>query len=411
MPRLLMLVPTATYRAAAFVRAARRIEADVTVAFEKPSSLADLLPTDLITLDFDQPERCAAQMKTFADSHPIDAVIGVDDRVTVTAAVIADRLSLLHNPVDAAHAARNKHTMRKRLAEADVSVPRFRVVRTDASPTRAAAETTFPCVLKPLMMAASRGVVRADTPEEFARAFRMIVDIVRASGSPRDPESRDYLLVEEYVPGWEVAVEGILTNGSLHVFAIFDKPDPLVGPYFPETIYVTPSRLPGTMQRRLEAMTQSATRALGLRHGPIHAELRGEGDTLWFIEVAARSIGGYCSKVLRFSGDLSLEDVILRHALEPESRLPDRDQRASGVMMLQAPRPGRFVEARGVDAATRLPGIDEVIISSHAGERLNPLPQGFLYLGFIFARGASAEAVEASLRAAEKTLEFVIDPS
>jgi biotin carboxylase len=406
-----MLVPTATYRAAAFVRAARTLQLDVTIATDHPSSLATLLPNDLITLDFADPESCTAAAEAFAKSHPVDAVVGIDDQVTVAAAAIGARLSLTHNPVDAARAARNKHTMRTRLAAAGVSVPRFRAVAIAENPSRVARETSYPCVLKPLTMAASRGVIRADTPAEFVHAFDQVSEILRTADVPGDVEGREYLLVEEYVPGWEVAVEGILTSGRLRVFAIFDKPDPLVGPYFPETIYVTPSRLPGAVRERIEATTQAATRALGLRHGPIHAELRGEGDRLWFIEVAARSIGGYCSKVLRFSGALSLEDVILRHALAPDALLPEREDTAAGVMMLQAPRAGRFVETKGLDEAARLPGIEEIIVSSHAGERVTPLPEGFLYLGFIFARGTSAGAVESALRAAAQRLDFVIEPA
>ena len=409
MPRLLILVPTASYRAGAFVRAAQQLEVDITLASEKPSSLSQYHPTDLITLDFDDPQQSAAAMKVFVESHPINAVVGVDDQVTVAASAIAAHLKLPHNPVESAHTTRNKLEMRTRLSNAGVSVPRFQAISVIEEPRAAADTTDYPVVLKPLMMAASRGVIRADTPDAFVAAFQKIAEIIVASDAPTDSASRNSILVEQYVPGWEVAVEGILTNGRLNVFAIFDKPDPLQGPYFPETIYVTPSRLPRATQTAIEAMTQAAVNAIGLRHGPIHAEIRGVDNHLWFIEIAARSIGGYCSKVLRFEGEYSLEDVIVRHALDPEFTLPDRLQEAAGVMMLQAPRSGRFKEALGLDDARNTPRVDEVIISAHTGQTLIPLPEGFLYLGFIFARAESPEKVEAALRAAYNELEFVIE--
>ena len=214
MSRLLLLVPTVSYRAAAFVRAAQRLDIDITLASEKPSSLREFHPVDLITLDFDDPDGCAVRMKAFAATNPIDAVVGVDDQVTVAAAAIAKGLGLPHNPVDAAHAARNKHTMRTRLARASVPQPNFRAVAIDQDPEGASHQTAYPSVLKPLMMAASRWVIRVNTPREFVLAFRRIADVVTAADAPNDDESRRHLLVEEYVPGWEVAVEGMLTNGQ-----------------------------------------------------------------------------------------------------------------------------------------------------------------------------------------------------
>lgn len=402
MPRLLLLVPTASYRAGAFVDAARRLDLDVTIASEEPSTLASFVPADLIKLDFSDPRTCARYMKAFARDHPIDAVVGVDDQVTVVAAAIGESLGLAHNPVAAAEATRNKHTMRVALRAAGVPVPRFRLAGAGGGPA-AAAVARYPCVIKPLAMAASRGVIRADNPADFIGAFERVAAIVSESdASPRN------LLIEDYIPGWEVAVEGILSDGELHVLTIFDKPDPLEGPYFPETIYTTPSRLPQSTQRRIESLTVAAIHALGLRHGPIHAEIRGDGDALCFIEVAARSIGGYCSRVFRFEGELTLEDVILLHALDPRYAVPPREHRAAGVMMMQAPRRGVFRRARGLDAARAVPGIDEVILSAHAGQTLSPLPEGFLYLGFLFARGDSPDEVEKTLRRATSHIELDI---
>jgi biotin carboxylase len=407
--RLLLLVPTATYRARAFLDAAQRLDIDITIASEEPSSLAEFHPSGLLTLDFDDPPACACDIAAFAREHPIHAVVGVDDQVTVAAAAIGQALALPHNPIAAAGATRNKHLLRKALAAGGVPSPGFRVLALDSDATQVAADVAYPCVLKPLMMAASRGVVRANNPTEFVKAFENIRKIVAMPDAPQGEESRTSLLVETYVPGWEVAVEGIVTDGELHVFTIFDKPDPLEGPYFAETIYVSPSRLPAAAQQRIIATTQAGITALGLQHGPIHAELRGEGDALWLIEIAARSIGGYCSKVLRFQGGLSLEDVIVRHALRMNDGHIPLEPGATGVMMLQAPRPGRFSGVEGADSARAVPGIDEFVLSAWVGQQLSPLPEGFLYVGFIFARAGTPEAVEEALRQAHSNLNFLID--
>jgi biotin carboxylase len=407
--RLLLLVPTTTYRAGAFVRAAQRLDIDLTLVSEEPSALEEYQPVALVSLDFTNLDAAAERMRDFAREHPIHAVLAVDDQVTVAAAVISAAVDLPHNPVDAVAATRNKHAMRDRLSARGVPQPGYRLHSVDDDAATVAADMRYPCVIKPLMMSASRGVIRANSPREFADAFAKVITIIAAPDAPDDEMSQRHILIEDYVPGWEVAVEGILTDGELHVFAIFDKPDPLEGPYFPETIYVTPSRLPRAVQSRIVDVTCDAARAIGLVHGPIHAELRGSNDDLWFIEIAARSIGGYCSRVLHFHGDLSLEDVIVRHALGQLPSLPERERAAAGVMMLQAPHRGVFKEARGLEHAKATPNVDEIIISAHPDQSLSPLPEGFLYVGFLFARGATPAAVEDALREAHARLDIVIE--
>lgn len=415
MKRLLLLIPTATYRAGAFVDAARRLDANLTVASEEPSSLQELVPQDLMTLDFSDPDACADDVERFARDERIDAVVGVDDQVTVATATISKRLHLPHNPITAVEATRDKHEMRRVLRNAGVPVPDFQLVPLDRDPREASEHVTYPCVLKPLNMSASRGVIRANSPDEFIEAFQQIAGIVRGVGdSPASPTSPaptalNHLLVEDYVQGWEVAVEGILTDGRLHVFTIFDKPDPMEGPYFAETIYVTPSRLAGEVQKRIVAMTHRATNALGLRHGPVHAELRGNDTSLSFLEVAARSIGGHCSKVLRFEHDESLEDVIIRHAMNPRRPMPELADPAASVMMIQAPFAGTFRGIDGIGAARDVPGIDDIVVSARPGQKLVPLPEGFLYVGFLFARGKSPEVAEATIREAFSKLTFEIE--
>lgn len=411
MPRLLLLIPNATYRASAFVKAAQKLDIDISIATDQPNALSKFHPVELLTLDFTLPARCATDIKHFASRHGVDAVVPVDDQVTIAAAAIGSALGLPHNPVDATYAARNKHEMKRRLTEDGVPTPRYRLFSVDDDPTGAAAQAMYPCVLKPIMMAASRGVIRADTPGEFVDAFQRVTTIIQRPDAPPAHESRTCVLVEEYVDGWEVAVEGMLTEGDLHILAVFDKPDPLVGPHFPETLYVTPSRLPPDVLRRIEQVTRSAIRAIGLRHGPVHAELRGSGDHIWFIEAAARSIGGYCSRALRFEGGLGLEDLIIGHALSPQHPPPARESSAAGVLMMQAPTRGIFREARGLEEARAIPGIDEVIMTAHPHQVMDPLPEGFLYVGFVFASGNTPEDVETALRRADRTIELCFDDS
>src|SRR5947207_6052320 len=297
-PRLLLLLPTATYRTAAFVEAARRVGVDLTVASERPSTFQDANPGGLVTLDLSDPDRAAAEAQAFAQEHPLQGVVGVDDDTAVVAAAIAGTLGLRGNSVAAARVARDKHEQRTLLAAAGVPVPRFTRYGVDDDPRRLAAGVSYPCVLKPLRLAASRGVIRADTPEQFVAAFERVKRILRDAGCVGShasriphPASRS-ILVEDFVPGREYALEGLLIAGELRVLALFDKPDPLDGPYFEETIYVTPSRLPADQQRAVAACAERAAAALGLREGPVHAELRVNASGPWVIELAARPIGG-----------------------------------------------------------------------------------------------------------------------
>src|SRR5881394_771055 len=411
-PRLLLLLPTATYRTAAFVEAARRVGVDLTVASERPSTFQDANPGGLVTLDLSDPDRAAAEALAFAQEHPAAGGRGRGRRHGVVAAAIAGTLGLRGNSVAAARVARDKHEQRTLLAAAGVPVPRFTRYGVDDDPRRLAAGVSYPCVLKPLRLAASRGVIRADTPEAFVAAFERVRRIVEQAGCA----SRS-ILVEDFVPGCEYALEGLLVAGELRVLALFDKPDPLDGPYFEETIYVTPSRLPADQQRAVAACAERAAAALGLREGPVHAELRVNSSGPWVIELAARPIGGRCSGALRFEiretgkgkeETLSLEEIVIRHALGMNLPALEREPQASGVMMIPVPGAGVLREVRGVDAARRVPLVEEVVITAHPGQELVPWPEGARYPGFIFARGGTPDAVEAALRAAHARLHFVL---
>ena len=408
MARLLLLLPTRTYRTEAFVDAARALRIGLVCASERPSTLEHLAPDTLLTLDFAHPDRAAARVAEWSRERPLDAVVGVDDLTATVAAAIAATLGLRANPVAAVAAARNKYEMRQCLAAAGLRVPRFRRIRVADDPFTAARGVSFPCVLKPLALSASRGVIRANSVDQFIAAFRRIAAILRRDDVAVAGDATEFLLAEEYVPGVEVALEGLLVGGGLTTLALFDKPDPLEGPFFEETIYVTPSRLPAAVQEAIADATHRAAAALGLEDGPIHAEVRVNDDGPWVIELAARSIGGLCSRTLRFGTGMSLEELILRHALGWKIPSYDREQRAAGVMMIPIPRAGRLVAVRGKEAAEAVPDVEEVAITAHLGQEVIPLPEGWQYLGFIFARADAPDAVEKALRAAHAHLTFEI---
>jgi len=409
-PRVLLLLPTSTYRTTAFVEAARRLGAQLTVASERPSTFEAAQPDGLLTLDFQHPERAADAARRFATEHPIAGVVAVDDDTAVAQAAIAAALGLSGNPVAAARAARDKHQQRMLMSAAGVAVPQFSLQAIDADPRTLAATTRYPCVLKPLRLSASRGVIRANNPEEFVAAHTRLKRILAAPEFAGCGEWAEQFLVEDFVPGPEVALEGLLVSGRLHVLALFDKPDPLDGPFFEETIYVTPSRLPDAAQAAIAACAQEATRALGLVHGPIHAELRWNDHDAWLIELAARPIGGRCSAALRFGADVTLEETVIRHALGMELPALERETDAAGVMMIPVPGAGVLRDVHGIDAAKRVPLIESVEITAHRGQELVPLPEGARYPGFIFARGDSPKAVESALRAAHVKLRFELEP-
>jgi hypothetical protein len=276
---------------------------------------------------------------------------------------------------------------------------------------------SYPCVLKPLSLSASQGVVRANNREEFLAAAMRVRRLLKSPEvlATREP-NLDQMLVEGYIPGREVAVEGLLTDGVLRVLAIFEKPDPLEGPYFEETIYVTPSRLPESTQHAIEKYARDAVRALGLSHGPIHAEFRINDDGVWPLEVAPRPIGGLCARALRFSSDgasepIGLEELLVRHALELPGWNSRREPVASGVMMIPVPKSGILEGVAGEDAARSIPGITELAITARLHDAIAAWPEGSSYLGFLFARGSTPEKIEQALREAHEKLSFTITPS
>jgi formate-dependent phosphoribosylglycinamide formyltransferase (GAR transformylase) len=406
--RLLLLVPTTSYRISDFLDAAERLGIDVAVGSNERQVLELNSDGSTLSVDFRDLECGVARIVAYDADFPLVAIVGVDDETTLIAAKASQALSLPSNAPDSIEATANKHRFRTRLANSGLPAPRFFLVPVGDDPAPAARGSFYPAVLKPLALSASRGVIRANDPGEFTTAFQRISAILAKAESTGD--AAGHVLVEEYIPGAEVALEGLLDEGALTLLALFDKPDPLEGPYFEETIYVTPSRLPVDVQDAIAATVNRAVATLDLREGPIHAELRINNDGIWLIEVAARSIGGLCSRAMCFGAGARLEDLILRHALGLPIPTPKLDRPATGVMMIPIPASGILRRVSGIEAARAIMYIEDVAISIPLGEILVPVPEGNRYLGFIFAAGDTPEAVEAALREAHGRLEFAIEP-
>lgn len=409
-PRLMLLTTVRSYRMEAFRAAAERLGIAVATGLDLPPELADQWP-EALPLPFAAPDEAAAGIAAYAAEHPLAAILSVDDSGSLVAAAASRALGLPHNDPAAAVAARDKFVMRRLLREGGVPTPWFERFTTADDPAAVAVRAPYPCVVKPLNLNGSRGVIRADSPAELVAAIDRLTRLIAPPPPrpPTPPPPASYL-VEAFIPGFEVALEGLLDDGQLRVLALFDKPDPLDGPFFEETIYVTPSRLPEATQVAIAATTAAAARTLGLWVGPVHAELRVNEAGVWLIEVAGRSIGGLCSQVLRFGIDASLEELILRQAVGlPLGDVGQRD-RAAGVMMIPIPQAGLLRAVEGVDEATAVPLIDGVEITARLHYPLTPLPEGDSYLGFIFARGETPAEVEAALRQAHGRLRFAIDP-
>ena len=406
--RVALLAGPTTYRGNAFLDAANRLGLDVLRVVDTPAALASGAHGSWLDLDFAAQDAAIAALRRLHAQDPLAAVVALDDSATMLAAHVAAALNLPHNDPNAALAARNKWVMREALAQGGVPVPTYRQVALDDDPVPAALEIGFPVVVKPITLSGSRGVIRANDVPELQSAFARAREITQAAGHALDA---GVLLLECYLPGVEVALEGLLTAGSLQTLAIFDKPDPLEGPYFEETIYVTPSRLAPNVQEAISARTAEAAAALGLRGGPVHAELRINAEGIWLIEMAGRSIGGLCSTVLEFGAGISLEEIILRHAVGAALPTSTSMDHAAGVMMIPIPRGGILRGVTGTDEAAAVPGVSGVDITAPLHQPLVPLPEGASYLGFIFAQGATPAGVEAALRTAHAALNFQIGPA
>ncbi|HWO88186.1 MAG TPA: ATP-grasp domain-containing protein [Gemmatimonadales bacterium] len=391
--------------------AAKDAGVDLTIASDHRSTVEALQPELLLALDFDHPEQAAQQVASFASRTPVHAVLGTDDDSALVAAHAARLLGLPSNAPEAALAARDKYRQRLILSRNGAAVPAFALHRFDDDLPERARHAPYPCVLKPTCLAGSRGVIRADNPDQFLEAAERIRRILRQSDvAPRAGEASGVFLVERYVEGREFALEGLLVGGQLRVLALFDKPDPLVGPCFEETIYVTPSRAAPADQAAIAAAVQRGCTALGLASGPVHAEVRLGAGTAWIIEIAARPIGGRCADVLRFGehGATTLEAILVRHACSLSLPALERERAAAAVMMIPVPAEGVLERVEGVEAARQVEYLEDVQLTIPPGQRLVPLPEGGRYPGFLFARAPDPERAEAAVREAHRRLRFVV---
>lgn len=399
--RLLLVTATTGYQSQMFAEAARGLQFDLVMATDRCHVLEDPWGDHAVPIRFEDPEGAIAAV---TGAGAFDGIVALGDRPAMVAAAIAGGLGLPFHSLDAAMTCRNKNTARRRFQEAGLLVPDFYRASLADGPERALAGALFPCVLKPLGLSGSRGVIRADSGAEFLAAFLRIEALLNAPDIARAREEQDrFIQIERFIPGRELALEGLVTDGRLQVLALFDKPDALDGPFFEETIYTTPSVQPSAVQASIRDATERAVQALGLTHGPIHAEMRVNASGVWMLEVAGRPIGGLCARVLP-----GLAEVILRHAIGEAVPSTGLLSGAAGVMMIPIPRPGVYVDTGGVDAARDIPGIEDVVITAKTGQRLVPLPEGNSYLGFIFARGADPLVVETSIREAHAKLRFEI---
>jgi biotin carboxylase len=410
MSRLLILASKLGYQTRSFAEAAKALGADVAFASDRCHQLEDPWADGAIAVHFENPEDAAPRIVKQSLVRPVDGLIALGDRVTSTAAYTARALGFAYNSPQSVENCRSKLRQREVLRDAGLPVPAFFSFRLDKRAEKILPRVQFPCVVKPLRLAASQGVIRANSPEEFQAVVARIKDLLESPEVKvtREPEL-DRLLVERYIPGGEVAVEGLLTRGKLRILGVFDKPDPLEGPYFEESVYVTPSRLSDEMYDRLLDCAERTVHALGLTHGPVHAEFRINDEGPWVLEVAPRPIGGLCSRALRFGPQrIFLEELLVRHALGMQGTDLDRENGASGVMMIPVPRSGVLEKVEGEEQARRTPGIEDVQITARLHDFLAAWPEGSTYLGFLFAHAISPAEVEAALRLAHGQLKFEI---
>ena len=399
MPRAVVVLPSNTYRAADFIEAAESLGVELVVASENPSPIE--MGDRYVTIDCSDPMAAAETIVAHGDKGPIDAVIAADDQGVLVAANASAKLGLAGNSPEAAALTRDKLAMRTRLRASEVDQPEFAELPPDDPGDGVSRSVGFPMVIKPRDRSASQGVIRVDHSDELVSAAARIRSIVGADAT---------LLVESFVPGFEIAIEGLVDAGNLIVLAIFDKPDTSSGPYFPETVFVTPSRLPEEALAEAERVAASAVRALGLTHGPVHVELKVDGTRAWVIEVAARSIGGLCSRSLNFGlMGTSLETLILRNALgatKPELR---RESVASGVLMVPTPGEGTVSGFAGEAETRSIEGVTGLDFTVTPGDRVVPPPEGDRYVGFVYARAPTPEQVETALRQAQAKIEVQLE--
>jgi biotin carboxylase len=411
-PRLLLLASKLGYQTRSFADAAKRLGVEVIIGSDRCHQLDDPWSDGAVPLHFEQPGLAAQQLAESVRSRAPNGILALGDRQTATAAHTARLLGLRYNSPESVENSRSKLRQREVLRAAGLPVPRFFAFGANEASESVLARVEFPCVLKPLRLSASQGVIRANDSAEFRSAVARIARLLASAEVQvtREPEL-DRILVEGYIPGAEVALEGLLVRGRLRVLALFDKPDPLEGPYFEESIYTTPSRLSADVQAGVVDCAQRTVRALGFSEGPVHAEFRVNNDGPWVLEASPRPIGGLCSRVLRFGPErILLEELLVRHAVGLPGADLERESSAAGVMMIPVPSSGVLEGVGGEEEAAAISGVEEIHITARLYDFIAAWPEGSSYLGFIFARGESPQRVESVLRRAHAALHFRIAP-
>ena len=415
-PRILLFTAKLGYQTRAFDAAAKKLGVELVFVTDRCHQLDDPWNDLSVAVRFESPEESAYAVMQAQAGQSVEGVLALGDRPTLAAAYAARGLGIPHNHPASAEACRSKMRLREVFRDAGLPTPWFRSVPLQAIPEPALMGITYPCVLKPISLSASQGVVRVNNREEFIAGANRLKRLLESAEVQATRElNLDRMIVEEYLPGREVAVEGLMRDGELRVLAIFDKPDPLEGPYFEETIYVTPSCLTAAEQELVKKSFADATRALGLTHGPVHGEFRLNERGIWPIEVAARPIGGLCARALRFqlendSEPIGLEELLVRHALHLYGSDAQRETAASGVLMIPVPKSGILEKVEGADEARRVRGVTELEITARWRDYIAAWPEGSSYLGFLFARGETPADVENSLRGAHAKLNFKLTP-
>ena len=414
--RLLLFTAKLGYQTRSFEDAAHKLGVQLVYVTDRCHQLEDPWGDQAIPVHFESPEAAAYTVMEAFRAQDVAGILALGDRPAAAAAYAARGLGVRYNHPAAVEACRSKLRMKEVFRDAGLHVPWFRNLPIDPTPEPVLLGISYPCVLKPLSLSASQGVVRPNNREEFLAAAARVRRLLKSPEilATREP-NLDQMLVEAYIRGREIAVEGLLDDGVLRALAIFDKPDPLEGPYFEETIYVTPSHLPESAQHAIEKCAREAVRALGLSQGPVHAEFRINEDGVWPLEVAPRPIGGLCARSLRFSFEgesdpIGLEELLLRHAMELPGWNSPRERIASGVMMIPVLKSGVLEAVSGEDVARSIQGITELTITARLHDAIAAWPEGSSYLGFLFARGDTPEKVEQSLREAHEKLSFTITP-
>lgn len=407
---VILIIPSASYRTNPFMDAVSKLELKVLVLTDKSQVFNEYYPENVITMKFEHWREYVENIREWSVKHDLKAVIGVDEESIVLAANLSEFLGIGHNSLESVELTKNKYLMRKALKDSGLKSPWFKRFSIQETPEDIFAEINLPCVLKPTFLSASQGVVRVNSIEEFCRVFEMLSEFLsQAEIKKQGGEQANWILVEEYISGKEVSIEGIVNEGKLKELAIFDKPETLEGPTFPETIFITPTILPEQLQSSLLETAQTALETLGIIKGPVHVELRINVNGNYILECAARSIGGLCSKVLEFKGGMSLEELILRSALGRNIAKTKLIGMAKGVMMMPTEQSGILREIRGAEAALAVSGITEMEITIKPGEMLELLPKGGRYLGFLFAEGKDQKSVIKNLKTAWSKIEIITE--